>query len=179
MSVLSGIAGLARFRIAGFAGFGATPQAFLNSLAPLLAFPLVGGVLSLLGGSLRDGALDMLSSLIAVLAPAVISHAFASLWRRDAFWLRYAVAFNWCQSAITLVTIAAVVFVETAPLGRAGAMTLLFVMVLAVLAYWLMLCGFMASRGLRLSTPRAILLVLVTNIATAMLVMGPRLLAVV
>jgi hypothetical protein len=119
----------------------------------------------------------MLSSLIAVLTPAVISHLFAALWRREAFWLRYAVAFNWCQFAITLVTIAVVLFAETAPLGRAGAMTPLFFTVLAVLAYWLALFGFMASRGLRLSTPRAILLVLVTNITTAALVMGPRLLA--
>ena len=53
-SIVLGIARLARGRADGLRQFGATREAFLASLAPLVAFPLVGGVLMLLGG----GGLD-------------------------------------------------------------------------------------------------------------------------
>ena len=45
-SVLIGILRIARGRADGIACFGSSPQAFLSSLAPLLAFPLVGAVLA-------------------------------------------------------------------------------------------------------------------------------------
>ena len=48
-SVWLGIARLARFRADGLEQFGHTPQAFLNSLAPLLAFPLVSGAMTMVG----------------------------------------------------------------------------------------------------------------------------------
>ena len=62
---------------AGMARFGATTQSFLSSLAPLLAFPIAGSLILLL----RDGllpAIDLLAvTLVAQLAPPVLSHLVA------------------------------------------------------------------------------------------------------
>ena len=61
-SILVGIFRLARGRADGLGQFGATREAFLASLAPLIAFPLVGGVLMILGG----GGLDILDTSLEV-----------------------------------------------------------------------------------------------------------------
>ena len=49
-SIALGVMRLARGRADGLQQFGATREAFLGSLAPLIAFPLVGGALMLMGG---------------------------------------------------------------------------------------------------------------------------------
>ncbi|MCW3474836.1 hypothetical protein [Limobrevibacterium gyesilva] len=175
-NVLHGVVRLALFRSDGFAAFGATPLAFLNSLAPLLAFPLVGGAMLLLSGSLRAAAADLLASIVALLAPAVFSHTLAALWKREALWLRYAVAFNWCQAAITLATVLLVALVGTITMGRPEGLQTVLGSVVALLCYWLVLCWFMARRGLQISGPKAVLFVLVMNFGTAVLVVGPRVL---
>lgn len=109
MSVLRGMFRLATFHPDGFAQFGDTRQAFLNSLAPLLAFPIVGTALLLVTGGGGNALGDLLGTVVALLAPAVVSHALAVRWGREAFWLRYAVAFNWCQWAVPLFAVALVV----------------------------------------------------------------------
>ena len=53
MNPVLGIWQVARGRAEGLARFGSTTQAFLASLAPLIAFPLVGAVIVLM----REGAL--------------------------------------------------------------------------------------------------------------------------
>ena len=60
-------------------------------------FPLVGGALMLLGGGGLDALSDLLATLCALLAPPVLSFEVARLWGREAAWLRFATAFNWCQ----------------------------------------------------------------------------------
>ena len=72
-SIVVGIVRLARGRADGLRQFGATREAFLASLAPLIAFPLVGGVLMLLGGGGLDALGDLLATLCALLAPPVLS----------------------------------------------------------------------------------------------------------
>ena len=66
------------------ARFGGTTQSFLSSLAPLLAFPIAGALILLL----RDGllpAFDLLAvTLVAQLAPPVLSHFVAVRWGREA-----------------------------------------------------------------------------------------------
>lgn len=173
--VLLGIAWLVRFRARGLALFGNTPQAFMNSLAPLLAFPLVGGLLRLIEGAPREALADVLASVVALLAPAVLSHAIASLWRREALWLRYAVAYNWCQSAMTLATLLVGAFtaVAAASLGWDAAQALVKAALAFVLIYWLVLGWFLAWRGLQLSAGRAVLFVLLLNIGVAALMIGP------
>ncbi len=174
--ILRGVLRLARFQADGFPHFAATPAAFLNSLPPLLAFPLVVGVLLLVGGAPGAAAEDFLGSLVALLAPAVLSQALALLWRREARWLRYAVAYNWCQAGITLLAVLLVSAMLSA--GDRGTMAVLAMAVMALLIYWLVLGWFLAARGLGLSWWRAVIFVVLLNLGTTVLVFAPRLVGV-
>jgi hypothetical protein len=175
-SVLRGIARLVRFQADGFANFTATPMGFLNSLAPMLAFPLVSGVILLLGGATRAAMVDVLGSLVGLLGPAVLSHLLAQFWRREAQWLRYVVAYNWCQAAMTLVAVILVVGMVSASHANA-ALAFLGLIVMGLAIYWLALSWFMVSRGLDLSWWRAALFVVLLTLGTGVLVLGPRMAA--
>lgn len=175
-SVLLGIARLARGRADGIEQFGGTPQAFMASLAPLIAFPLVASAWLLLNGSVGEAVLGLLASLVALLGPPVISHALARGWGREAAWLRYAVAFNWCQWAIPLAAVALLLSLRLlAGFGLpAPAAANAFVLGLAGYATWLH--WFIARHGLALSRLRALAVSLLVNIGTVLLAAGPRLL---
>jgi hypothetical protein len=67
-NIVLGVLRLARGRADGFRQFGATREAFLASLAPLIAFPLVGGMLMLLGGGGLTALGDLLATLCALVA---------------------------------------------------------------------------------------------------------------
>lgn len=176
-SVIRGVFRLARFQPAGFAEFGATRQAFLNSLAPLIAFPLVGGTLMLLSGGGLRVVTDLLATLVALIAPAVISATLARSWQRDEWWTRYAVAFNWSQWAVPVVALGMLLaagVLRRLELGlgeQQAAIAVLF----AIAAYGISLHWFLARHGLGLSAGRTTLLVLATNLGTVALVMAPRL----
>ncbi len=172
-----GIARLARFRADGLEQFGHTPSAFFNSLAPLLAFPLVSGYMVLLGGAGLDALVIVLVSVIALLAPAVISYYFAVAWQREALWLRYAIAFNWCEAAVTLAAVLLLLLPSAAMADDRVVRTVVLSAVVALLGYWLVLNAFLARHGLRVSVLRAVLLVVVVNMGTGLLVKGPWLLA--
>jgi hypothetical protein len=176
-SVMVGIARLARGRADGLGQFGATRDAFLVSLAPLIAFPLVGGVLMLLGGGGLGALADLLATLCALLAPPVLSFEVARLWGREAAWLRFATAFNWCQWVIPVYgAVLLLVFAVLIGLGlqrelaRAGA-------VFGIIAYGLWLHWFVTRHGLGLSGLRAALLVFGVNLGTVVLVLGPRMIS--
>lgn len=173
-SIVLGIVRLARGRSDGMQQFGATRDAFLASLAPLIAFPLVGGMLMLAGGGGLTAVSDLLATLCALVAPLVLSFEVARLWRRQQFWLRFATAFNWCQWVIPCVGfVLLVVFGVLAALGvpRWAAQVGLL---LGLLSYAFWLHWFLARHGLGLSRSRALLLVFAVNLATALLVVGPR-----
>ena len=176
-SVIRGVYRLARFRREGFAEFGDTRQAFLNSLAPLIAFPLVGGVLMLLSGGGLGVLVEMLATMVALLGPAVISAALAARWQRAELWMRYAVAFNWSQWAVPVVAVG--LLIGAGVLRRAGlgeqeaAIAALF----AIAAYGMSLHWFLARHGLQLRPGRAVLLVVAINFGTVVLVLAPRFVA--
>lgn len=175
-NVLLGMWRLARFDAAGLAEFGATTQAFLASLAPLIAFPLVGAALMLLHGDGLDALAEFLATMCMLLAPPVLSHLLAVAWRREGEWLRYATAFNWCQWA-TMMAAAAMLFSAGVLIwlglpNRFGAV----IVVTGVILYALVLHWFIARVGLRLSVLRAVLLVLGVNLGTGALVLIPVLL---
>jgi len=178
-NILLGVVRLATGRADGLAQFGNSTQAFLTSLAPLIAFPLVGTALLIANGGGLPALSDLLATLCALLAPPVLSWWLARLWRREALWLRFATAFNWCQWAIPVVaSILLVVLGLLMAVGlpnRAAGM----VAVLGLVSYGLWLHWFLARRGLQLSTARAVLFVLCVNLATAALVVGPRVLMTV
>ena len=177
-SILRGVALLARFRREGLAEFAATPQAFLNSLAPLIAFPLVGALL-LLGSGAGFGVVlgDMLATLVALLTPAVVSQALAARWGRGGAWLRYAVAFNWSQWAVPIVAVGLLFgmgLLRSLGLGERGAaMAVLF----AIAAYGMGLHWFLARHGLGLGRGKAVVMVVAINLAMVALVLGPRFVA--
>jgi len=175
-SIILGVIRLARGRADGIRQFSATRDAFLASLAPLIAFPLVGGALMLLGGGGLTALSDLLATLCALVAPPVLSFEVARLWGRQDAWLRFATAFNWCQWIIPVIGfVLLMVLAILATLGlprtiaRAG-------FVLGLISYGLWLHWFLARHGLGLSRVQAGLLVFGVNFATVLLVLGPRVL---
>lgn len=178
MSIFIGIARLARFRSDGFAHFSATTQGVANSLAPLLAFPLVGAVLQLAQGQGHAALADLLATIIALLAPLVLTHALAARWGRQAEWNRYATASNWCQWALPAMFVAMLMAMFLlASMGVVVGPEGSVIVLLGVVGYGIALHWFLARRGLDLPRGRAMVLVLVTDISTAALVLAPRLLA--
>ncbi len=176
IQVLNGILLLARFNAEGFRLFAATPLGFMNSLAPMLGISVVTGLRPLLAGNWRALAVHVLTSAIALLGPPVLSHVLARAWRREALWMGYVVAFNWCQAVVTLVTVALILVLAVGGgVSRAGDGAGLLAAVAAVLVYWIVLCWFMAWRGLGVSKLKAVLAVIVINMGTGALVMGPPL----
>ncbi len=176
MQVLSGILMLARFNAEGFRLFTATPLGFMNSLAPMLGISVVAGLRPLLAGNWRALAAHVMTSAIALLGPPVLSHMLARAWRREALWMRYVVAFNWCQAVVTLVTVV-LILGWTAAGGGPNAISLqLLIGIFAVVIYWMVLCWYMAWRGLGVGKLKAVLAVIVINMGTGVLVMGPQLL---
>jgi hypothetical protein len=176
-SILVGIMRIARGRADGIACFGASPQAFLSSLAPLLAFPLVGAVLAAFSEGPRRALTSLAVTLCALLTPAVLSFELARRWGRQDAWLRFATAFNWCEWILPVLA-----FLVMLPLSLAIAAGLdetaaTFVLAGSLAGYGLWLHWFLASRALGLSTLRAITLVILVNLGTVAAVMGPRLLA--
>jgi hypothetical protein len=178
-SIVLGVIRLARGRADGILQFGATREAFLASLAPLVAFPLVGGVLMLLGGGGLAAFTDLLATLCALLAPPVLSFQVARLWGREAAWLRFATAFNWCQWVIPVVgslLLFPIGILAAIGLPRVAARVLVLV---CLVGYGLWLHWFITRHGLGLSRARAILMVLGVNFATVLIVLGPQLLLIV
>ena len=173
---LFGILLLGRGKAAGLGQFGTTPNAFLASLAPLVAFPLVGALLLLLQGQGVEALTDLVEVLCALLTPAVLSHALARFWQREAEWLRYATAFNWCQWLMPIVlTLVLMLFGMGLQLGlpeRAAGVGALGV--LALYALWLH--WFLARHGLALSGWRAAGLVAGVNLGTLVVLLVPSLL---
>ncbi len=175
-AIVLGIVLIARGRPEGLAQFGATTQAFLASLAPLVAFPLVGAALLAANGEIHAGIVSFLETLSVLLAQPVISELLASVWGRRDQWLRYATAFNWCQWVIPVLgslLIVAIGLLITLGMPSSWGMPLLLA---GLGGYGLWLQWFLAQHGLALGRVRAGLLVLVVNLGTAALLIVPRLL---
>jgi len=176
-SVIRGIYRLARFRPEGFAEFLATRQGFLNSLAPLIAFPLVGGLLMLVSGGGAAVLTDLLATLVALLGPAVISAALAERWGRGEAWLRFGVAFNWAQWAVPVVAIGLLMAAGVLRRLGLGEPQAAIVVLFAIAGYGLCLHWFLVRYGLGLSRGRATSMVVALNLGTVALVMAPRVIA--
>jgi hypothetical protein len=175
-SVLRGVMLVARGRAEGIEHFASTGQGFLASLAPMIAFPLVGTVILLLNGGGTEAIVDLLATLAILLAPPVLSFELARLWARQSRWLRFATAFNWCQWLLPVL--ASVLLMALSALLQAGLseQAATAVLVGALGGYGLWLHWFLARHGLELSRFRAVVLVLVVNFGTAFLVIVPQLL---
>ena len=174
---LRGMLRLARGRVDGLAEFGDTPQAFLASLAPLLAFPIVGALLLLASDGPVKALATLLVTLVVQLAPAVLSHALARRWGREEAWMRYATAFNWCQWALPLAAVALLVVLQGGMQMGVSEDVADAALLAGLGAYGLWLNWLLARHGLRLPGGRAALLVAATNLGTVLLVAGPGVVA--
>jgi hypothetical protein len=175
-NVLIGILRVARGRRDGLTQFGSTTQSFLASLAPLIAFPLVGGVMMLASGAGAQALTDLFATACALLAPPALSYELAKLWGREAHWLRFATAFNWCQWILPLAGSALLIVLSTAIAVGLSEHAASIVLIIGLGCYALWMHWFLARHGLDLPAGRAALLVLGVNLATVLLVIGPRLL---
>ncbi len=175
-SVLIGLWRVARGKPDGIAYFGGDAASFLSSLAPLLAFPLVGAVAGLFTEGPGQALTDLAMTLCALLTPAVVSYELARFWQRTDAWVRFATAFNWCEWILPVLACLILVPLSVAiTLGmNEDAASLILLGCLG--SYGLWLHWFLARNALSLSGLRAAVLVFVVNLATVAVVMGPRLL---
>lgn len=172
----AGVFRVAFGRADGFTRFGGTVQSFLSSLAPLIAFPLAGALIQVFREDWLGAASLVLLTLVAQLAPPVLSHWLTVRWKCEDRWLSYATAYNWCYWAVpmagALLTVAFAVAV-----GAGMPSPLAAKAVLACLGlYSLWLNWFVARNTLALSKAKAAVLVAVVNAGTGLLVIGPALL---
>ena len=177
MRVLLGVARLARGRGDGIALFGATPEAFIRSLLPLLGFSVLGSLMFLAIGSQRDALELFLLSLVAQLAPPVLSHAIATRWGREEDWLRYATAMNWCQVLLPFALLAVLLGVNVGATLGLDVKPVIGLVWLGALGYVLWLSWVVARHGLDLSRTRAAVLVLMVVLGTSLLAQLPGVVA--
>lgn len=169
------------FRVAfgradGFARLGTTVSSFLSSLAPLIAFPLAGALIQLYRNDWLAAVSLVLLTLVAQLAPPVLSHWLTVRWKCEDRWLGYATAYNWCYWAVPMAGALLTVMFAVA-VGAGLPSQLAAQAVLACLAiYSLWLNWFVARHTLALSKAKAALLVVIVNAGTGLLVIGPALL---
>ena len=175
-SVLLGVLRIARGRADGVGCFGSGAQAFLSSLAPLIAFPLVGTALAIFTEGPRRALTGLAMTVCALLAPAVISYELARIWNRGESWARFATAFNWCEWILPLLACLIMVPLSLAIAGGMSETAAALILVASLGAYGLWLHWFLARNALALSSFRAAVLVFLMNLGTAVVVIGPRLL---
>ncbi|MBV9656162.1 MAG: hypothetical protein JOZ42_16525 [Acetobacteraceae bacterium] len=174
-SVLRGVALLGTGRPAGLRQFGGSSQSFLASLAPLIAFPAVFAVLEAAQGNNEAALRRLLGSACVLLSPPVLSHAVARFWGRDAAWLRFATAFNWCQWAIPAAASLLFLAIDAwMALGLPRDPAASFILY-GLMAYALWLHWFLMRHGLQLSALRAAAGTAFVNLGTGLLFVGPGL----
>jgi hypothetical protein len=176
-SVIVGILRIARGRADGIDFFGSSPQAFLSSLAPLVAFPLVGAILGMFSEGPRSALTGLAMTVCALLTPAVVSYELARIWKRSEAWARFATAFNWCEWILPVLACLVMVPLSVAISAGMSEATASLVLVGCLGLYGLWIHWFLARKALGLSGFRAVALVFLVNLGTAVVVMGPRLLA--
>jgi hypothetical protein len=174
MSVLRGIVRLARFRAEGFAEFDTTNRAFLTSLVPLIVFPVL---MQITQGLWTQALFDLFFTIVTLLTPLLVTEFLSRRWGRQALWVRFAVASNWCQwvlPAMLMVVLLVLRIGSHLGLPLDGNVIAPCLVVLAL--YGIVLQWFLARRGLDLSAGKAVLMVLAADLSTALLVGVPMML---
>ncbi len=177
-TILAAILRVARADKTGMGLFGDTTRAFLVSLVPLIALPLMISLATLLRGEILKAVTDLLAAICVLLVPPVVSHALARRWSRETLWLRFAVAFNWCQFALSALCIAilialGIVFGAASAAPGSGVVVAAFaILCVAVVGYGLWLHWFIARVGLAVSGGRAAFLVFAVYAGTLAVLIG-------
>jgi hypothetical protein len=173
--ILRGLWLLARGDKAGIKDFDNSENGFTASLAPLIAFPLVGAALSILAGAWQLAIIGFLSRLCAVLVLPLITHEFARRLGRESLWLRTATALDWSfwmlVPLLLLAAFAGAVMVEAGLPMQDGEYAALAIIGLYLLWYhWTIV-----RAGLGLSALQAVLLVALSSFAISLFTTGPLL----
>jgi hypothetical protein len=176
-SIIVGILRIACGRADGVSCFGSSPQSFLSSLAPLIAFPLVGAVLGMFSDGPRSALTGLAMTICALLTPAVVSYELARIWKRSDSWAQFATAFNWCEWILPVLACLVMVPLSLAISAGMSEATASIILVCCLGLYGLWVHWFLARKALALSGLRAVVLVFLVNLGTAVVVLGPRLLA--
>jgi hypothetical protein len=168
-----GLLYLAIGRREGFEDFGNTTDAYLASLAPLVAFALVSSVLAAASGAVHVAVLGFLVLLCSWLGPAVISHPLVRRWGRAGQWPRYANILNWAQMLMFLIFSAASALARVAVAGGVPAKAAVVATLLGVSVYALWFQWFVARGVVGVSRWRTVLLLAATLVGTNMLISVP------
>ncbi len=166
---------LARGRADGIKQFGNTVDSVTASLAPLIAFPLVGAAWTAMNGQAEFAALGFFSRLCGVLALPLITYEFARLARRDADWMRTVAALNWSFWMLLpalLVAAALGAMAVAAGVAQTAAEQVALALLVLYLAWYQ---WFIVRAGLRLGMVRALLLVLLNSAAISLFSVAPLL----
>jgi hypothetical protein len=164
-----GLLYLAIGRREGFEDFGNTSDAYLASLAPLVAFDLVSNAVLAVSGSVHAAALIFLSTLCVMLAPAVVSHPICRRWGATEHWARYANILNWAQMLVFLLLAVAGAVAKLAVEAGAPLPAVENGLRLVTLCYVLWFQWFIARGALSLSRWRTVLLLLACGFANLLL----------
>ncbi len=171
--ILRGILKLGRGDAKGMAEFSGAKEAFSASLAPLIAFPLVGAVITAISGDWQFAVIGLLSRLCSVLALPLIVYEFSRIFDRTSLWLRAATALNWCfWLVLPGIFIAAIL---GSVLIQAGLpMTPVETVLLGGVGFYLLWNRwFVFKAGLQLNGWQALLMLLVSLLITGLFAMLP------
>lgn len=171
--ILQGLIKLARGDAKGLEEFSGTPEAFSASLAPLIAFPLVGAFITAVSGDWKGALLGLFSRLCAVLALPMVTYEFARLFGKQHLWLRTATSLNWCfwlvLPAILVAALLGSVLVQFhLPLAHAEMVVLGLIGLYLLWNRW-----FVFKAGLQLNIWRAGLMLLASLVITGLFALLP------
>lgn len=172
-NIFRGMFRLATGNASGIREFGNTPAAFSASIAPLLAFPLVGSTLFAIEGHWLLAASMLLSRICGVLMQPAIVEATARRTGNRATWLVTSTALNWSIWLIFPLILAGVLVSNGLVSAGVSETAAVLASICLIVAYMLWLQWFILRVGLRVSGWVALAALLVMNITIASLYVIP------
>lgn len=168
-NILRGMFRLAIGDTSGLREFGNTTAAFSASIAPLLAFPIVGSVLFGVQGHWLLASSMLLSRVCGVLAQPVVVQATARRTRSEATWLVTSTTLNWSIWLVfPLILVGMLVSNGFSSLGASGPMAIMLTVVIIVF-YMLWLQWFILRAGIKIGGWAALLVLVILNVTVASL----------
>lgn len=174
-NVLKGVILLAQGKARGMAEFGGSTDAFLASLAPLIAFPLVLAVVAGLQGQPEAACISFLSLVTVSLAIAVVTQGFAAWTGREALWVRTATALNWSFWFVFPLMLAADTIRSLLVSAGMPQLVAFDVLMLGLCLYLFWYNWFIIRAGLQVKALAALGIAVVMNVAVFLLLVGPGL----
>jgi len=163
-NILRGLFRLIQGDQTGLREFGNSPRTFSASLAPLLAFPLVGSALFALSGHFMLALVMLLSRVAAVLLQPVITEFVAGRSNSSTTWLMTSTALNWSVWLVFPLIFLGVLIANGLVTTGVSDYNAVIIAACLIAAYYTWLQWFILRTGLRLHWLYALLLVLGMNI---------------